>query len=102
MVVNNLNIFGIASFPPKYDAPLIVDPDRIKSCELPFKRFKSISRRHSQVHEFGGVMYIEQLASGSAPQSRRKLTCLFGGSVIKQILRKLIAKALNHCCDVIG
>lgn len=33
VVVNNLKIFSVAAFPPKYDAPLIVGSDRVVTGE---------------------------------------------------------------------
>jgi len=101
VVIDNLNVIGVATFPPEQNAPLIVDSDRVVTGKPSFLWLQPVPGWSSQIHEFGGIMQVQQLASCRPFQLRRKLAHLLRSSVIKQIFGKPIAKTLDHCSDVI-
>ena len=56
MVVDDLNVKGIVSFPPKANSPLIVDSNAVLSCALSLQSFQSVPRRRSKIGDIVGVV----------------------------------------------
>jgi hypothetical protein len=56
MIVNNLDLVGVAGLPAKTNTPLIVDPNTVLALSISAEFFQTISRRDTQVVErFRGV-----------------------------------------------
>lgn len=56
MVVGDLDVMGIATFPPKADAPLVVHPNAVLAGTLSGELFQAVARWDTHVGEgFRGV-----------------------------------------------
>ena len=51
VIINDLNVVGIAVVPSKADPPLIVDPDAVLTGSVALELLEPISWRHSQIIE---------------------------------------------------
>jgi len=51
MIVNNLDLAGVAGLPAKTNTPLIVDPNTVLALSISAEFFKTIARRNTQVVE---------------------------------------------------
>ncbi len=49
MVVHDLDLISMAAFPPKADAPLIIDADAMLTFALALERLESIGGWHAKV-----------------------------------------------------
>ncbi len=58
MVINDLNLEGVTTLPLKYDPPLVIYTDRVITLPITSQCFKPVSRRHTQVFQFGCIVYI--------------------------------------------
>jgi len=58
MVINDLNLEGVTTLPPKYDPPLIIYTDRVVTLPITSQCFKPVPWRYAQVFQFGGIVYI--------------------------------------------
>lgn len=93
MVVNDLNVVGIAILPAKADAPLIIDANTVLSGAIPVELFEPIARRGPEIDHGLGRINDGQLAqhgtlevAGESPD----------GLAIEQRFRVPIAEALDH------
>ncbi len=68
MIINYLNLVGIAVMPTKNHPPLIVDPNGVKAFPFTFQRFQSIPRRLTKVADLRSIVQIEQLTTGRSYQ----------------------------------
>ncbi len=60
MIVHDFNIIGVGRLPAKYDAPLGIDPNAVKSTEIAMECFQPVTRGHPKVIQAGsGVQYIQ-------------------------------------------
>lgn len=60
MIIDDLDIEGVARFEPEADAPLVVDTNAPLSLSLALERFEPVARRHSQVFDSSrGVQHRE-------------------------------------------
>ena len=57
MVVDNLDVIGVAIAPRKADAPAVIDPNAILSRSIPCQLFQAIGRRNLQIIE--GMRIVE-------------------------------------------
>ena len=48
MIVDDLDLKGIAAVPAKADAPLVIDPNAVLACSLSRKPLEAIAGRHSK------------------------------------------------------
>src|SRR5262249_52866682 len=62
VIVDDLDVFGIAIGPSKADAPLIVDPDAHLSGAVAFEGFESIPRRIAKVLDRRRSVKLAELA----------------------------------------
>jgi len=58
MVVEHAYILRVSALPPKYDPPLIIDPDRMKFPQIAPEPFKSITGRNPQIAQIGRIVQI--------------------------------------------
>lgn len=60
MVIDDLNVIGIAAFPDEADAPLLVDPDAVLSFAVMMQRLQVVGRRDAQgLKEARGIQHHE-------------------------------------------
>ena len=96
MVVDNLNVHGIAINPLETDSPLIIDANAILSRPVAPKLLQMIGRRHAKVVQPDGIIDHPQLAQRSlldvGRQFPRALTrvYLFGFGVFEGLYHALI------------
>jgi hypothetical protein len=89
MVVDDFDIARTFLCPPKADAPLVVDPDRMLPQTIAGQRFKPISRKRTQVGKIArAVKHIEltlRLFFNSTEALHERATPqLPGGSIAKR------------------
>ena len=72
MVVDDLHGIGIAGIPLEHQAPLIVDPNRMKSFPPAPECLETVAGWHPQVAEVRGVVQVQELATCRPPQFGRK------------------------------
>ena len=96
MVIDDLNLIGIAGMPPKDDSPLIVDPNGIQTLPFALQRFQSIPWRFAKVTNLRRIVQIEQLSPSCPYQLMWKTQDGFCSAIIEQVFRKSIRKRLNH------
>jgi hypothetical protein len=53
VIIDDLDIFGVALRPSEADTPLIINPNAHLSCPVPFQNFESITRWIPQVFHCG-------------------------------------------------
>ena len=63
MVVEHTDVLRVTALPPKYDTPLIIDPDRVKTSQIATEPFESITGRYPQITNVGRIVQIKQLPS---------------------------------------
>lgn len=73
MIVDNLDVMGIAALPSETDPPLIIDAATMLALALALQRFKPIARRHGERLEERGGMDLHELAQRDAPDIRAEL-----------------------------
>ena len=83
MVVDHADILRVTALPPKYDTPLIIDPDRMKILHLTPEPFESITGRNPQITKIGRIVQIQQLPSRPPTDLGWKPPCFSGVPVEK-------------------
>jgi len=96
VIIDYLNLVGVAVVPTKNHPPLIVDPDGVKTFPFTFQRFQSIPRRFTEIADLRSIVQIEQLATGRSYQIWRKSQNGFRSPIIKKVFRKSIGKGFDH------
>ena len=59
VIVDDLDVMNLTSTPSEDDAPLVVDPNRVKAAPITSERLQPVAGRHPQVPELGRVVEIE-------------------------------------------
>jgi hypothetical protein len=72
VVVNDLDIVGVAVSPPEADAPLIVDADAVLAGSIAPQLLQPITRRHPEILEALGGIELGELAQHDPVDDRRK------------------------------
>ncbi|MBB4188877.1 hypothetical protein GGE07_005556 [Sinorhizobium terangae] len=72
MVVNYFDVFDTGICPYEAYTPLIIDPDRVLAFSIALQRFKSISRRGTQVVKSGSTFRIVNLRTADLTMSEGK------------------------------
>jgi hypothetical protein len=62
MIVNDLDLVGIAILPPEADAPLLVHANTVLACAIAPELLQSIARRHAQVVKLLGRIHRHKFA----------------------------------------
>ena len=96
MIVHYLHLKGTAALPSKDQAPLVIDPDRVKSGPVAFEEFQSIPWRRPKIAEFRCVVQVQQLAARDSAQLRRKRSHRPGSLVVEQVLCQCASEAFDH------
>jgi len=63
-VTHDLNVMRIAVAPGEADAPLVIDPDAIRSSAAALQQFKLVSRRHAKVLQPESPVQVQKLSPG--------------------------------------
>jgi hypothetical protein len=63
MIICNLHVVGVSVAPHKTDTPLVVDADTVLARTVTFQLMKSVTRRHSQIHQVFGRVQHQKLSS---------------------------------------
>lgn len=93
MIVREFNIVGVAIFPDKADAPLIVDADRPLPSAVSDKPMETIARRNAKVFHQGHRIEQKQLGDGPLCHIGRNP---FGNMAIYKARRAVVAAGLDH------
>jgi len=93
MVIHNLHVVRMAAFPPKADAPLVVDSNAMLPLSLCFEGLQPVTRRHCHLPQFGGCVQGEQLPPCAPLNPGRQPAGHFPS---KQPLGLFAREALNH------
>jgi len=96
MVVDDLYGTGVTGVPLEDRAPLIVDPNRVKSFQPALQCLEAVAGWHPKVAELRGVVQVQELATRRPPQLGWKATHRSGRAVVEQILGQAIAEAPYH------
>ena len=96
VIIDNLHVKCVSTFPSKNDTPLIVDPDRMKPAPVSLEPFETIAGRCAEIPELGRVVQIQQFPPRGPTQLRRKCSCGSGAPIIEQILGQSISEGLDH------
>lgn len=102
MIVYDGNFVRVAGSPAEYDAPLVIDADRVLPLAVAAKGFESVAGWHPEVSQVGGVMEVEQLAPRDSVERGRQASASLGASILEYIFREPVPKALDHSKNVIG
>jgi hypothetical protein len=62
VVIDDLNVVGVAPLPTKADAPLVIDPDTVLASSIALQQLQTVSRRDPQVLEGLGSMEHPKLS----------------------------------------
>src|SRR5262249_5248950 len=62
MIVDDLDIVGVAVAPAEADAPLVIDPNAVLPFAISGQPLQPISRRRPQVLEIASIVKLHQLA----------------------------------------
>lgn len=93
MIIDNLNVVGIARVPPKADPPLSVDADAVLRQSVTFQLFQSVRGGNAQVIERGRSVEHAELPKGGTlhigPQSPDRLT-------VEKALGVSLLETLDH------
>jgi hypothetical protein len=93
MIVNDLNLGGIANLPPKADAPSLVHANTVLSGAITPELLQSIARRHAEVVELLGRIHRHQFAQHRALEIRRIAS---DGLASEQSLGIAIGECVDH------
>ena len=72
MVIHNLDLARVTAFPPKADAPLVVDSDAVLPFALAFKDLKPVAWRHGHLPQFRRRVEGEQFPPRAPLDARRE------------------------------
>jgi hypothetical protein len=93
VVVNDLNLVGIAILPPEADAPLLVYANAVLAGSIAPELLQSIPRRHPEIVELLGRVYRHKFAQHRALETRRIAS---DGHASEQTLGIAIGETVDH------
>ncbi len=93
MIVDDLNLVGVAIPPTKADAPLLVHANTVLAGSIATELLQSISRRHAEVTELLGRVHRHKFAQHGASEIRGISS---DGFTSKQSLGITIGEGLDH------
>src|SRR5215467_1418197 len=95
MIVDDLDFLRSRFIPSEYDAPLIVDPNRMLAGEIASQSFQPVPRRHGQIAQADGVVELYQFTPGDLGYVRWK--SLRDPPLFENQLGEPAAEAPDHC-----
>jgi hypothetical protein len=93
VIVDDLDVVGIAFPPPEADPPLIVDPDTVLTGSIAAKTFETVAGWHAKIVQLLGGVQHPKLSQGHPLDTRSESP---GGSPVEQPLGVPITQALDH------
>ena len=66
MIINNLNLEGIAVSPPKADPPLVIDANAVLASAIALELLQAVAGRDAEIVELLGGIHQSQLAEHDA------------------------------------
>ena len=93
MIVDDLNVKGIAVFPDEADAPLVVDPDAVLPHTIPAEPLETVARRDPEILKRFDRMEEDELPQCCPNNLRGEPP---GPLAEKHALGLRVAKAPNH------
>jgi hypothetical protein len=73
MIVDNLNIMSVMTYPPEANAKLVVDPDAYLAGALALEHFEPVSRWDLQILDRPRCIHLAQLSQGPSLNVGREL-----------------------------
>jgi hypothetical protein len=92
MIIDDLDVVGVAIAPNKTDAPLVADADAVLSGSIATKNLQAVARGSDQIPEFDGGVELAQFPQRHALNGRKPSAA---EAVVKSF-RLWAAKRLNH------
>jgi len=101
VIVHNLNVVRVTTFPPKTDTPLIVDSDAMLPLTITDELLKLVRRWDTQIVYRTGSVQQQEFAQRHAPDSAESS----GSLPAKHLLGFLATESPNHetiitSCDI--
>jgi hypothetical protein len=93
VVVNNLDVMGVAVLPGKACAPLVIDPDTVLTGPPAFELLQPIARRDSQILQVLRSVQSNELSQHEFEQIGWETS---DGLAVKQPLSGAVRKTLDH------
>jgi hypothetical protein len=59
MIIHHSNLGSVTAVPSKYETPLIIDADRVKTSPLALERFQAITGWNTQIPQLRCIMQIQ-------------------------------------------
>jgi len=96
VVVDELNLMGVAVRPLKHDSPLIIHANTMKALPVSPQRFETISRRRSEVLKLMGSIYQVELPDHCGRNVRGNTPGPSRAPPMIEIRRGLVAERDDH------
>lgn len=96
MIVNDCYVKRITRLPLEYDAPVIVDANRVVPPPLALQCHQPVAGRDSQIRKFSGIVQIKNLARRRPNEISRKCANSFRPPIKEQVFREPIAERFDH------
>ncbi len=93
MVIDNLDVVSIATFPAKTDPPLVVDANAMLPYSITCQLLEAVARRHAEVIERGSRVDLGKLAQRDSLNRMRQLADRLP---VEEALRVLVPEAADH------
>ena len=93
MVVDDLDVVGIASGPSETDTPLVVDANAVLAVTIAFKLLEAISRWESEILQTHRGVHVAKLSEHAAPKIRRETPYVLARP---ETLGIAVSKMLDH------
>lgn len=97
MIVDNLDLVGMAVLPHETDPPLVIDPDAMLPLSVTSQCLESIAWRHPQVLKQRRSVQLSQFPEGYSLDVRRNR---LGPLTSEELLGFRVPEALNHALIV--
>src|SRR6185437_2529935 len=96
VIIDDLNVVGVAILPTKDHSPLIVDPNGVEPFPCTLQCFQSIPRRFTKIAKLRSIVQIEQLPTGHSYHIRWKSKNGLRQPIIEEVFCKTIGEGFNH------
>ena len=93
MIVDDLDVVGVAADPAEANAELVVDTDAVLPEAITSQFLESVGRRHLQVGESCGGIEHNKFAEGNALEIRLKSADFLA---LEEAFGGVVAKVANH------
>src|ERR1017187_297438 len=94
VIVDYLHVFGTRIGPPEHDPPLIIDADRVLTCQIALKSFKAVAGRRVQGLKKGGGVQHNQFSASYLGEICRET--LWDHAALKDRLGKFPLEVPDH------